>query len=501
MAFLFDAWTQPARTTPRQRLAFHAFVTLAVGVLAVAYDRWRLPVITFGVDDAYITLHNAQMLAQGGTDAFGVSGLVGATSAFHVVVIRLLLPFASPLRALCDAEWLAIWAYAVGVGQLAFTFGCRRRVALMWVAALLTVAESPAQLMNGLETGWALALVTWSLVLSHGRERWQRGLFCLVVAQLPFVRPELVAFVPLLVVGTAWEAEPSTSGRLKRTVIELALVGVLMVPWALFYWKETGVPYPTTVPAKRYFFSEACLPLATRFDWASSSVMNLAAMLGPLAAGIVFLPRTCRGRALLAFLVLDFLVYLVQLPGALGHYGYRYQYIAIPMLAYGALRLPKPTGRAVQAFLAFAVAVQALLLLPDRLMGLKNGQRFTAAELVGVTDFLAERTKPGDVILLHDVGYVGYALQGRKLVDIVGLKTPSSIPYHRDLTAPSCGPRRGEATHRIAMANHAQYIVVLQGWDRGFKFVEQLASFGWRTELVRPNGAYLVYKLTPPGSP
>ena len=47
-------------------------------------------------------------------------------------------------------------------------------------------------------------------------------------------------------------------------------------------------------------------------------------------------------------------------------------------------------------------------------------------------------------VMVHDAGYVGFAARQR-IVDLVGLKTPSSLEPHRELTWKSCGAGRGTA--------------------------------------------------------
>src|SRR5262249_61258387 len=91
------------------------------------------------------------------------------------------------------------------------------------------------------------------------------------------------------------------------------------------------------------------------------------------------------------------------------------------------------------------------------------------------------------------------------LVDLVGLKTPSSIAEHQRWTLPSCGRERGKAVAAIAQSSGAGYFVVALDWDYTFAFTTQLRVEGFQLQSLRtrPGGpyAYSVYRLTlPPGT-
>jgi hypothetical protein len=125
---------------------------------------------------------------------------------------------------------------------------------------------------------------------------------------------------------------------------------------------------------------------------------------------------------------------------------------------------------------------------------------FTKTELVDLTSWCRDNLSPDAVLLIHDAGYISHATDFR-LVDFVGLKTPSSVHLHRSITWPTCGLGRGQAVHEIALGAHPDYLVMLQGWNRIYKITQSLRTRGWRLDEVRrPDGGegYSVYRLGVP---
>ena len=108
---------------------------------------------------------------------------------------------------------------------------------------------------------------------------------------------------------------------------------------------------------------------------------------------------------------------------------------------------------------------------------------------------------PADaVVLVHDAGAIS-TFAHRRAVDLVGLKTASSIEAHRRLTAPSCGRDRPAAIADIAVASHASYAVLVSDWDETFEIRRGLEANGFvltplRTPPSRARG-YTVYRLEP----
>jgi hypothetical protein len=104
------------------------------------------------------------------------------------------------------------------------------------------------------------------------------------------------------------------------------------------------------------------------------------------------------------------------------------------------------------------------------------------------------------VIMVHDAGYI--SLRGSQpLIDLVGLKSPSSVEAHRRYTWTACR-RDPRALDVIARASEAKYLVVLDDWDRIFELSAGLRRAGWsvlRADRERGATRYTVYRIAHPG--
>jgi hypothetical protein len=124
----------------------------------------------------------------------------------------------------------------------------------------------------------------------------------------------------------------------------------------------------------------------------------------------------------------------------------------------------------------------------------------TLSEAFGAAAWVRANVPPGQPVLIHDAGVISYASDA-KLVDVVGLKTPSAIAEHLRFTLPSGGARRAEAVAEIAKRSGVRYAVILD--DRAFwaDIGKDLVQHHWRLDLVRAPVlpySYAIYKLTPP---
>ena len=466
-------------------------------VLAIAHRAGLGPPV-FPVDDAYITIHNADALVSGEERNFpGASPLTGATSAVHLALTALLSLPAGPLYGLYLAAWLGVLLYATGILRLAFAWGAKPWQALLLLALGLAVARVPHQLLNGLETGLALGATTWALALASekGRER-ALGAVC---GLLPFIRPELGALALGLLAVKAW---PLWKAGRRREIGVMALFAAgTAAPWLLWSLIETGSLLPSTAGAKIAWFAEGTLPAETKIEWIGDHLGDFVTTVGiPMLAALalVFLGA---GRAVLVFAVILVAFYYREFPGALGHYEQRYLYVLLPGLLLGLAWAFARSRRMAAVALAVAVAglVQAAIETPGRWDRYLETRDFTVEELRPVAEWADNRLPPGSKLLVHDAGSISYETD-LQLVDLVGLKTPRVIPIHEELTEPDAGELRGEAINRIALEERPQYLVVLNGWDRIYAITHHLRLHGWKVEPRRP-GAYTVYALTPPPAP
>ena len=268
------ACADPACTTPRPGALFGAVSEdlqrrvcwIAALAPLVAGLLLALPGgLAFPIDDAYITLHNVDVLQSGADRNFaGASALHGATSPLHLALVAaaallLPLPLASLLVCLLGAA-----LYGLGLARLTFALGGSVRLAAMATGLGVLACATPFHLLNGLETGLAMAAITWSLLLAmRPPEPWRLPLLC---GLLPFLRPELSLLSVLLLARHAWLGGRADSARgIARWLLRDAALALLAAaPWLLWNFVSMGQLIPATVSAKAYYFAEANLPAADR---------------------------------------------------------------------------------------------------------------------------------------------------------------------------------------------------------------------------------------------
>ena len=495
----------------------YAAVILLV-LLAALLHRALLGPPVFPVDDAYITLHNAQVLHWGHDPNFaGTPALAGTTSAVHLALVALLMFALSPPVALWAALWMATLAYALGLVRLARVHGGSPAQALLLALVGLGAGQVPHQLMNGLETGLVLAAVTWALVLASemgragpgddGRPARRRVWLPCLCGALPFIRPDLL---PLslgllgLLAGRHIRAVGDWRGAVRPVLADLGLAVLCAAPWAFWYWASLGTPYPGTVEAKRLFFAQDVLPAPVKAQMVCKDLALFAGDLGLLTFGALLLGRTALGRVGLLFALALTSAYYLRFPDALGFYEGRYLYPLLPLVLYGAASAwrvgpqgTRPEVRAAVTGLLVLCLVQSYWRAPDFWARHQAYCGFTRHDLAGTAAWCNAHLPPGSTLLIHDAGYIAYGTRFR-LVDLVGLKTPSSVAAHRALTHPSGGALRGPAVSRIARAGHTEYLVVLGGWDGIFGLSSGLRAQGWGVRRVNGQYAYQVYALRPP---
>lgn len=485
-------------------------LALVAGGAVVGLATWHLSLphpLAFPCDDAYITLHNAEVLLAGGDAAYpGVSPLTGATSLPHLALVTALRAILSAPWALLAAAWLGLLLYALALARLARACGLGVAAGTALLLAGLGAGLTAHQLFNGLETGLALAGTTWALALAAQRPAPRATTIGLVCGTLPYLRPELALLALLLLLREARRRPRRQTIRLVAAALAAAL------PWAVAYLVSQGLPFPQSGLVKRHFFAEECWPLGRRITVAGGHLWQFAATLGPLLLGLPLLVCSSLGRIGLCFLAGLVLAFALLFPGALGHYEHRYLQPVVPLLLLGlALAAARPGRRAVRlagTIALVATCAYALVGVPAALRLDSRNSAFTRGELGALASFCRRHLPAGARLLVHDAGYLAHATD-LELVDLVGLKTPAAARVHRQVTWPSCGQLRGEAVHRIAMAHRPHYLVVLSGWDRTFHISGALWLRGWGLDPLRPAWwipppwlaqlpLYNVYRLTPP---
>ncbi len=451
------------------------FIYLAVLTLLVCTWNGGFP-----LDDAYITLHNARVLLEGRDPVYGVPALIGATSSVHLALLAImgtLLPLPVASLAINVAAGVA---YALGLDKLVRQAGVEGWQTPVLVVTGLLAGTASIQLVNGLETGLAMATVTWLLVLADDRR------LPLLVGIAPFVRPELAILAGLLMVRRLYRDRFSA-------LPSVAIAAAVALPWIVWLWLATGSPLANTASAKEAFFAEAHSPWSYRIG----AIYDAFAASGTWAIliGVPGLRRVKAGWCALGFILLVLAVVSVTVPGALNWNDARYLAVFIPALIYGLAALSASSGDRVGPVLVAMVATFTLIMAIKWVPLLLTERKTAVAEVREIARTMAQ-VPPGATVLIHDAGMVAWGRPNARLIDVVGLKTPSSVAFHRAYTRGGCQWDR--ALDAIARKNNATYALILQEpfWDC---VSADLTRAGWvLTPLPSGQSRYQLYRIARP---
>jgi hypothetical protein len=436
------------------------------------------------LDDAYIALHSARVVLSGHDPVFGVAALVGATSPAYVALLVGILGsgVVSGLAALRLANSAGLVAYVAAVWYLADVVGLTRgrRLALLGIA--LTSGVVMFHLTNGMETGWAMAVLTFVIAAAHaGRPI---AVAC-CVGLLPFLRPDLAPAAGLALLYTLARRPRSLQVR----AVLVALLAAL--PWLIWIRVDTGAWLPQTMRAKQLFFATGCWPWRTKAIAVLGQTSSALFRLFPLSAGLVVLWRDRLGRVGLLAMAASLAAYFVALPDVLSDNYSRYLYaILVPWLCFGTARLLASIESGVAITAAIVVAtVYAATSRNDR------SQEF-ASEIRASAEWLDAHLPADTVLLVHDAGGISEFAHLRA-VDLVGLKTPSSMAAHARWTWPTCGAARSTAFAAIAGNSGASHLVALTAWDALLRADLEAQGFSLTPIRSEPSRemAYTVYRL------
>jgi hypothetical protein len=485
----------PARADARHGPPPRVLIPLFAGLGAAAI---LLLNPTFAVDDAYITLHNARSLLAGGDDpAYGGAAIIGATSLVHLALLAglgLILPLEPAGHLLTVA---AVVLYAAGLVQLA----ARHRVNAWMVAGLgLLPAYVPFALTNGLETGLAMAVAIWLIVLmDRPALGWLAGLAA-------FVRPELALLAAILVLRRLWlvRAEPRGAAALVGTALLAA------GPFLLWSWSVTGALVPATGGAKIAYFAEISSDMASRLDLAMRSLWR--SWLLPLGLCAFGLLRIQGGKAVLGWMLLWLGLSVWSFPGGLSHNLFRYLSLLVPALVLGWIGLATSLGhgwprRGLQLLSVLILLTGAVGLYQRLDPGMITNRRLQFAQL---REDSRRHIPDGARVLVHDAGHLAWARPTLRLNDVVGLKSPGNIAVHQRLTISGKPEDRATALSTVASASGAHYLAELSN-DRFWRQISlSLRRTGWGVEPLNaaapppelePGRYYRLYRLTPPPAP
>jgi hypothetical protein len=426
-------------------------------------------------DDAYITLTSAQALWSGSILNYpGTPALSGLTSPAHVLLIAVLLPVMAPLTALWVSQLAGTLLYGSGLWSLARSWALPPSQAV-WVMVIgLTAGMVPHHLFNGLETGLALAAVTWAIALAVQRSAFAPVLFGI----LPFVRPEFVILAAAL---AAWCVYGSPRNQWLRTG---ALMTVGALPFVAFLFWQLGGIVPTSASTKAAFVADRCLPAQLKAAVTTAALLQWAFAIGPLALGLIGAWRAKIVQVCAVAYGVALLAYTWELPSHLLRYHHqRYLYGWFPIFLLGALALLHGRRKSLNLVLPIAAAL-GLVRLPAVWQSHREWNMAFHAEQHAIVEWLHGHVPARSRLMVIDAGFLAYATD-YPLVDAVGLKTPASSDVHKRLTLPSCGTARGKALAVIAKTSAAEYFVSWGEWESSLRLAEQMSDEGAGAEEVR----------------
>jgi hypothetical protein len=210
-----------------------------------------------------------------------------------------------------------------------------------------------------------------------------------------------------------------------------------------------------------------------------------------------------RARSYLWLFVLALLVALyLTFPGGAGQSFSRYDFVLLPVVL--ALLTQAARSDLRPASIAAAVCLVSLVGAPGAWATYRAESAFVRTGAADTAAWAQKNIPRGSAVLIHDAGYIAYATN-LHLVDMVGLKTADSVPYHKALTAVSKGALRGKAISEIARRFNASYAIVVDDQPHYWvRIVSGLRQQGWDVKAehaTAPDRSYIVYKLTPPMRP
>jgi hypothetical protein len=466
----------------------YLFFTLITSLIWVGLRLWH-PAPWFPLDDAYITLHSAQVMHSGADPNFvGVHPLYGATSAPYLVLVYLLLFVLPPAAALSGACSLGALVYGLALLRMGVVFRMRPAAAALLVFLGLGSSYLPVQLFNGLETSWVLAAVAWSLILASEQ---RLSASALVAGMAAALRPEMMAFLLCMLVALATMA-PS-----RKVLPRILLFGIVpLLPAALWYLHVSGSPIPQTGMAKRYFFAEDRQPWPDKLNTETTILLGFLRSIGLTAAGFLYLRRSPVAKGATAFVILLLVTSFIAVPGSLFWNYYRYLAPVVAIVVWSVGRMSQGQSRRSLLILA-GCSLWCLAFLPSSVRIYLQSCRFTATQLNSAAIWCRDHLPANSVLLVHDAGYIAYATRFR-MVDMVGLKTPGAIPLNRQYTWPSSGDDRVQAIAALASQTDATDLVMLRGWLNMGDIPGQLRALHWTVIPLRMDGAYMVFQIAPP---
>jgi hypothetical protein len=475
-------------------------------------------------EDYYITYRASKNLATG----HGLTFTVGERVHSFTSPLGVLLPAVASLLTGNSSDAAALWIFRVmsiaayaGAGvflwRLARTLYVARTGAVLLIALLATDTKIVDFSTNGMETGFLLFFLAWTLhalLTVPPRQEIHLGLSW---AGLMWSRPDSFIYIGVLVAATAVFRPRATGSQSRlqflRTVgIAGGIAAVLYAPWLLWAWAYYGSPIPHTITAKGLFGEKTTL--ATLGHGLANFPTNIASYPDILMSTFMPAYSVGTGWPKLGHQV-SYWVSLVLMGGWLlpkirvearitaiaflaGQF-YLTTYVQFPvpwyiptlsLLAFVAVTsafdqvFSQPRGRSLAPWFAALPVAGAASILVMSAHQLRWQQRLVEeGQRTVMGKWLREHAAtPHDSVFLEPLGYVGF-YSNLKMLDYPGLSSPEMVTARKRAKShsyPYCWPElmldllpdwvvlRGyesESLHRDAPEIFTRYYSFVRSFD------------------------------------
>ena len=472
-----------------RKVALELLFIFLVSFLSVTYFLRSNPEHLQVFDDSYITLRFAvNFFKYNGITYDGSTFLSGATSPLHIVCIALLglLMKMEEASLAIGIIFFVLSSFLVYLWILALCGS--RRAALLGGMMMATSGWLIFDALNGLET---TSFICFSLLTFYLYYRYQgKPLYAVPLALSILTRPEgwFIACALWL-----WQliryCIDSDRLILKQLAIALGIFFVLILPYLILSFLQTGSLLPGTAYAKAVFFGESTMPLINKAGFFKNRLLPFyGSFLYP--ASLFMLPLMLFSRRVIAlpylwfYFIIFYGTYFAVYPGAIQNYWNRYQHIFIPFIimaiASGAVIASGIVRN--KAVRIMAVTFIAASILYNQGASFIAADKTYAAEIsstrnqkIDLALWLKRNTPENSLIALHDIGAVGYYSE-RKILDLVGLVNPEVTGYYLDQRSKRVIPLSERNILSYLKEKRPDYLVMFYEWDRFFNLLQPANS-------------------------
>jgi len=489
-------------------LFFIALLSCAASLFYLRHNPDHLLVF----DDSYITLKFAANFFKYKAITYdGTLHLTGATSPLHVILVALVGLFFK----LETASLVVGIVFFVFSSLLVYLWTLKiyndRRIALLAGVLVSSSGWLVFDSLNGLET---TAFIFFSILTFYLFYAYEHKIYYIIPLFLSILtRPEGWFIACAL---WSWQVikyvDQKDKKKLWHLSTALGFFILLVIPYFLLYLYYTGSLLPSTAFSKAIFFAEVRLPLVNKNIFFKDYFLLFYKTLFYPAPLFIF-PLILFARKVISLPYLWFyysifyLFYLLLFPGAISHYWCRYQHIFIPIIIIaisgGVFELIRMCEKRALK-ISMVVLIMSCLVYNQR-VSFVNTEKIYSGEiecakntLIDLAIWLKDNTPEDSLIVLHDIGVVGY-FSGRSIVDLVGLTNADVRKYYWDQNTKKPLPIKERRAIDYLKEKKPDYLVMIPEWDRYFNFFqsgnEKYFKQVYTSELLFPTELrYKVYK-------